>query len=491
MQYISAAQDFPILFGFTILQFIHREAYRIRISHLIPRIPTKMAPLKTRKGKDVVDDHDAPTPIVRDRNISQDTAPMLETPMKSRNMEFIEASGSLTRRMTRSMTQAQPNPAIDSTPGGTTRLQDRLRTASSKNGKNIGSSNLEESRSITYIGRNRGERNLEEDNEEEEGEEGATIVAQRSVARSLPSKERYSKKGLGPASRRTSSRKKLGKTATRDSTPSDTIASTRKDGYRLRKRRKLDISPSRVPLRRSARLSKPLTVFHSYPNLPVELQMMIWEAAITPRLVYLRNVFSIPYAGLPTAQNEIPPWFLACRLSLKVALQHYQNMFPFISPQPMQQPVNPNVDTIVFEPCCNGCRAKHCASRQFSEYDRALVRRIAVQTESPYLMPTAQPCWESIAETWPNVDTIYLMQTAIKGHDTQEKVMIRLQEGHHETSLRKKFDNWKKSSGKDKSVECIEFVTVVHKQGDDVPPKDRYRSILDRKTNGPEDIIVG
>lgn len=448
-----------------------------------------MAPRKGGEDTEGVGDQGGNTSIVRDRTISRNTAPVLATPMRTQEIAFIEASGSLTRRMTRSMTKIQPNPTINSTPGGETRLQSVLRSAS-KIGTQVRSSNLEESRSITY---NRGNRDEEAFDDDDEDEEANTIVARRPVAKPRLTKGIHSKGIQGHAPKRHSTRKKAGKATTRDSTPSDTITSAAGDGYRLRKRRKLDVTPSKLPLRRSARLAKPLTAFHKYPCLPIELQMMIWEAAITPRLVYLRNMFTLPPTPFPSVQNKTPPWFMTCKLSLKVALYHYRNMFPFNNrSRPVtRQPVNPEVDIVLFEPCCNGCRAKNCAGRQFGEEDLSFIRRLAVQIDSPFLMPTVQPCWVSITDTWPKVDTIYLMRTAIRGEDRREKVMIRIEEGQHENLLRKRFDEWKKGDGKDKPIQRIEFVTVVEKESDDTPPKDRYRSVLDRKTNCPEDIIIG
>lgn len=463
-----------------------------------------MVPRQDGQGTDGAAEQGVDGLVVRNRTISRNTAPVIATPMRSQETTFIEASGSLTRRMTRSMAKAQFNPALSSTPGSATsgsatRLQERLRSASTKSRTQATSSKLEDSRSIRVGGGNQDEEDADL-HDDDVYEKALTFVTQRPPAEPQQAKGRRPKGKQGNASNRLGSRKKAGKATTRDSTPSDTVTSAADDRYRLRKKRKLDVTPSRMPLRRSARLAKPLTVFHKYPYLPTELQMLIWEAAMTPRLVYLRNDFTQPPPppAYPVVHNRPPPWFMACQLSQRVSLHHYRNMFGSVprnnfAVRRFRHRVNINLemDIIVFEPCCNGCRAKNCASRQFTDQDRALIRQLAVQTDSPYLMPTVQPCWASITDTWPNVNTIYLMRTAIKGDNPREKAMIRIEEGEHENNLRKRFSDWKKGDGKEKAIQTIEFVTVVDKESDSIPLKDRYKSVQNRKTNISEDIIIG
>ncbi len=421
----------------------------------------------------------------------QDATPhFVATPLHSRDTAFIGASGSLTRRVTRSMTKIQSDSTINSTPGSATRLQERLRGASSKSGSHIRYSNLEESRTIAYNDGNQDDGAIDEDGDDEEP---AIIVARHPTTRSSLARGRYSQRTQGNASSRYPTRRKAAKAPTRDSTPSDALSAAAGDRDRPRKRRKLDAAPRSLSVRRSPRLAKPLMDFHKFPCLPIELQMMVWEAAIIPRIIYLRNKFTLAPTPLLGVQNKIPTWFMACRLSLKVALQKYQNKFPLTTQSDLtiRQPINPEVDIVLFEPCCNGCRARSCAGRNFEVGDRASIRTLAVQTESPFLMPNAQPCWMTIADAWPSVDTIYLLKTAIKGDDRREKAMIRAEEGEHEGNLRKRFSEWKKGAGKDKPVQRIEFVTVTEKENNVPYPKDRYKSIHDRKTGLPEDIILG
>ncbi|KAI6080554.1 hypothetical protein F4821DRAFT_54454 [Hypoxylon rubiginosum] len=259
---------------------------------------------------------------------------------------------------------------------------------------------------------------------------------------------------------------------------------------------------SSKPLRRSPRFLKPLTEFHKYPDLPNELKIMIWEAAVEARLLYLCNRGSIVHLGAPFGvQNRVPPWFLTCRISVGVALSCYQKRFeltpvplPFgalsLSPSTIQS-VNLDLDIVIFEPCHSGCRGYYCARHQYSDEDRAAVRFLAVQTESPNLIAGSEPCWQSISRSWPNVETLYLMRVAMKGIKTSEKAMIRVAPNDRENELQKFFGEWKKALGKDLALEKLEFVVVVDKETSAMDSKDLYKSVEDRKTGLPEDIIHG
>ncbi|RYO77143.1 hypothetical protein DL766_008405 [Monosporascus sp. MC13-8B] len=427
---------------------------------------------------------------VLERTASQNSAPVLSTPKRPQDMHFIEGSGSLTQRVTRSMAKAQFDFTINSTPGSTTRFEERLRNAFSKSTPHAHSSSLEESRTITYENADEDEEVADDDNG---GEDIAEAVSWRSTAKSGLARVRSSRKRRGRSSARRYIGRKVSKVSTRDSTPSDAMTSTTGDGDRPRKRRRVDLAPRNLPTRRSARLSKPLTVFHKYPELPPEIKMMIWEAAIEPRVVYFRNIFTQPPIPYPTVQNKAPLWFMACKMSLKIALQNYENLFPLRDPtgKVTRQPINVAVDIVLLEPCCNGCRAKNCASRNFDANDRASIRSLAVQTDSPYLMPTVQPCWSSIMDSWPNVETLYLLHLALKGENPRARAMIRMQEGLREQRLRKRFDDWKKDVGKDKALKRLEFVTMAEVESNVQHLKDRYKYTYCRKTGLPEDIIIG
>ncbi|KAK8036206.1 hypothetical protein PG993_008820 [Apiospora rasikravindrae] len=231
-----------------------------------------------------------------------------------------------------------------------------------------------------------------------------------------------------------------------------------------------------IHLRRSARLSKPLTEFQKYAGLPNELKLAIWEAACEPRLVYIRNR-AAPFPSFDI-QNTAPVWFDADEASARIASERYRKMFSLHTPYDprTEQPVNPDMDIVLVEPCCSGCRLYHCARRQFTDKDRLAIQRMAVQTESPWLMPNVDPCWSTISLAWGNVETLYLVQTAVTGNSKNEKVMYRVSEGNREADLRKRFGEWKKQGGKDRVLSKLEFVAVV--------PKGSY--IGDR-----EKIIIG
>ncbi|XXH00135.1 hypothetical protein Hte_006477 [Hypoxylon texense] len=251
-------------------------------------------------------------------------------------------------------------------------------------------------------------------------------------------------------------------------------------------------------LRRSPRFLKPLTEFHKYPDLPPELKLMIWEAAVEPRLIYICNRASSSHNNRPFGvQNRLPSWFAACHISVSVALRLYKKRFDLI-PLPFGPPsrrtiqdVNLDHDIVIFEPCHNGCRGCHCARHQYSDDDRAAVRFLVVQTESPHLLLGSEPCWESVSRSWPNVETLYLMRVAVKGVNTRDKAMLRVTPNEHENALQKEFEQWKKGMGANRAMEKLEFVVVVDKEVSSTDSKALYKSVQDRKTGLPEDIILG
>ncbi|KAK8001088.1 hypothetical protein PG991_013310 [Apiospora marii] len=259
----------------------------------------------------------------------------------------------------------------------------------------------------------------------------------------------------------------------RESTPAsqahDTSngASTSETPRKRRKTRAMaDPQRPRAPLRRSSRLSKPLTEFQKYPELPNELKFAIWEAACEPRLVYIRNRQRLGFTH--DVQNAAPTWFDVDAISARVASERYRRMFGLQNPDAAQteQYVNPDMDIVLFEPCCSGCRSYHCARQHYTEKDRLAIRQLAVQTESPHLPANTSPCWATVSLAWPCVESLYLVQTAITGHSKHDKVMVRVsEEGEHERGLRKRFDEWKKQTGRDRVLTTLTFVSVVPKAG--------------------------
>ncbi|KAI1767854.1 hypothetical protein GGR53DRAFT_49092 [Hypoxylon sp. FL1150] len=266
------------------------------------------------------------------------------------------------------------------------------------------------------------------------------------------------------------------------------------DGVTTPARKKARKDTPSKPLRRSPRFLKPLTEFHKYPYLPDELKIMIWEEAVEPRLLYICNRSSISHAGRPFGvQNKLPPWFLTCRISVEVALKRYQKRFE-LTPLPWgtlirntKQYVNLDLDIVIFEPCHNGCRGYHCARHQYSDEDRAAVRFLTVQTESPNLVAGAVPCWQSISRSWPSVETLYLTRVAVKGINRRDKAMLRISPNDREIGLQKLFEEWKKGMGKGLTLEKLEFVVVVDKE---TSSAESYKSVEDRKTGLLEDIIL-
>lgn len=243
-------------------------------------------------------------------------------------------------------------------------------------------------------------------------------------------------------------------------------------------------------------MSKPITEFQKYVELPAELKIAIWESAIEPRVIYIRNRSASSYTY--EVQNKNPSsWFPACRISSEVARQAYRKMFALRAPDDSQldvrtsQLVNPDIDIVVLEPCCTGCRGFHCARNQFTESDRSCVRFMAVQVDSPWLAPSAHPCWETLSASWENIETLYLMRDAIRNSSKEDKAVIRVQEDERERNLRKRFDEWKRGDGRARRLTSLEFVVVVNKAAGPTPLDDRYKDVQNRRTGLPDDIILG
>ncbi|ORY71660.1 uncharacterized protein BCR38DRAFT_404719 [Pseudomassariella vexata] len=419
---------------------------------------------------------------------SRDTAvPDLATPQQLGNGFFVLPSGSLSRPTTRSISRFQSVSSVTESGPKTdpkTELLSRLRSASSKASGGGTASSLEDSRDIKRRG--------EGDEEEKVMEE--VVVRPPTKKRKLTTSNELSTREQSQTATRRSARINPQNEDLREGTPQ--VAELNSAGGSARsKHRKPPVKPRRMPLRRSARLSKPLTEFHMYANLPPELKICVWEAAVTPRVVYIRNRASIAWNFPFTndVQNSQPKWFMTTKISAEVAKSSYVNMFALHSPDDdrTSQVVNPETDIIILEPCCSGCRGHYCTRHQFSDDDRSAVRSMAVQTEPRGLPLMALPCWESISNAWRNLETLYLMKEPLRGNHKEEKAILRITEESREVELRKKFDEWKKGNGKDKKITKLEFVVVVNKETEPKALKNRYKDVKNRNTGLPEDVIIG
>jgi hypothetical protein len=419
---------------------------------------------------------------------------VLETPLHTGDTSMVLPSGPLntSRPYTRSLArlQAHDNPI---SPG--IQLLGKLQSASSRPPTNVSSSRLEDAKDIRYVedGEDEDEDAVEEE-EEGEGDEIAQARPQGLQKRGARASSVYGNVGQPTAPRRSDrirARREVKAVGVGAGVSDNVVASKTGSGVQSRKKTKATRTRQWTgPSRRSARLSKPLTQFHKYQMLPNELKIHVWEAAIKPRVVYIRNR-AAPNAT-NTVQTKQPTWFMSNKISVEVAKNAYKKMFELHTPTDAstRQDVNPDIDVIVLEPCCNGCRGLYCTRHQFSQEDRSAVRSLAVQIDSPYLLPSALPCWASISMSWPNVETLYLMKTALRGDQPNDKALIRINESYRETQLRNRFNQWKKEVGKDRTVTTLEFVVVVDKETDN-KPEDRYKDVEDRKTGLPEDIILG
>ncbi|ETS77244.1 hypothetical protein PFICI_11118 [Pestalotiopsis fici W106-1] len=229
-----------------------------------------------------------------------------------------------------------------------------------------------------------------------------------------------------------------------------------------RKRASANAASTRFP-RRSPRLAKPLTEFPKYSHLPAEIKLMIWKSAQVPRLVYIRNRAALGF--VPKVQTKPPKWLMTDRCSLDVAVKNYVNMFSLHG-------------------------GFHCVRHQFSSEDKRLVRFLAVQNESPHLPPSTRPCWETLSDTFPNVETLYLLKSPLTGDITEGQALIRAGADDREVALQKRFAEWKKGAGKNKALTTLDFAIATNKEPDTIKAGERYRYVEGRETGLAKDIIV-
>lgn len=449
---------------------------------------------------------------------------LMSTPQASASSNVFFGSATLSRPITRSATKGHFDSILVESPPLQSRAQDRLRLATIRDdARATATSNLEEARDILYEqveGDGEGGDgddvddmydvdeadeavDVDEADEADDGDDGGDvqIVAHSSAFAELQNNR--SRRGHSTVSGlcvpRRSDRIRAKALAAREGSPSTTSTSATTTSNRIRKKRKKGGARVSRPPRRSPRLAKPLDVFHKYPELPPELRLLIWEAAIQPRLAYICNRSSIlGHAHDFGIQNKLPSWFMTCHASVYIAKQRYQilfgqngmPMYPAMGLALRPQAINPFVDVVVFEPCHNGCRGFYCA-QQYRREDRAAVQRLVVQIDSPHLPTMADPGWVTISRAWPNVETLFMMKPAVKGLDKSDKAMIRIKEGDHELALRKRFESWKKGDGQDNKLATLEFVRVVEQEPATKSIQDRYQSVEDRRTGLVEDIILG
>ncbi|KAI0009595.1 hypothetical protein F4779DRAFT_617490 [Xylariaceae sp. FL0662B] len=422
------------------------------------------------------------------RGVLMRDAPLTGTPQQvEASTPFTAGSGSSSRPLTRSMWRTMFGDANVFTPPANSRLFERFKRLSTRGNSIPTHSNLEEAPDIQYG----------PDHAEEESPETAVQTQSSGTTLSLTGHPQVGQLRV-PVRR---SARIQGHTApARESTPSMMLASTSLEVERVHKKAKKEL-PVRDQqgrfTRRSTDMTKPLLEFHMYSKLPDEIKIMIWEAAIIPRITYICNRSSVSHSVVPFGrQNKLPSWFMACRLSVWVAQRYYRKMFALHGPgneiyNLPRQDINPDVDIVVFEPCHNGCRGYHCARHQYCDADRTRVRLLAIQTESRHLAPTTEPCWQTISRSWPNVETLYLMRVAIKGVDNGDKALIRVKETEDELELKKRFLQWKKGLGEKMKMTKMEFVVVADRETEQKQLEDRYREIPERQTGRPEDIVLG
>ncbi|KAI0909041.1 hypothetical protein F4823DRAFT_456998 [Ustulina deusta] len=424
---------------------------------------------------------------------------LMSTPQFGVPSNVLFGTADLSRPQTRSTTKSYFDNILVGSPSSQSQAQNRLRLATTRNGGSATTtSRLEEAQDVDYGPTEAdGEENHEQDLEAVEDQN------EPSEPRNEESEENGHPTIGDLCVPRRSDRIRAKTRATREPSPSTALAAAlSNNNNRIHKRRKKSVTKTSFvtgSLRRSARLAKPLDAFHKYPDLPPELKLMIWEAAVQPRLTYICNRSSIlGHAHSFGIQNKFPTWFMACRMSAYVATQCYQKLFgqngmtihPSIGIPLRSQDINPLVDIVVFEPCHNGCRGYYCA-QQYRREDRAAVQKLAVQIDSPHLPPVSEPGWVTISRSWQNVETLFMMKPAVKGLDQSDKAMIRIKEGDHELALRKRFEAWKKGAGQDYKLKTLEFVRVVEQEPETKDIKDRYQSVEDRKTGLVEDIVLG
>ncbi|KAI1266461.1 hypothetical protein F5Y18DRAFT_358969 [Xylariaceae sp. FL1019] len=399
---------------------------------------------------------------------------------------------SSTRRITRSTSKDFFNGVLLATPSAL--LQDRLRSSTARSNlfTNTAPSRLEDARDIPSQPETQVfDLPTDQDNIDVEGED----ADEDEDTPKLPHRARPTLGGLRP--RRSSRIRDQVPDQHRAPSPSTVLSAVRGKTSRVQKRRKGSSKACPGILRRSARLAKPLDKFHKYADLPNELKIMIWEAAVEPRVVYINNRSSNQLQGQSFGvQNKRPMWFMTCRLSFWAAKKSYTKMFG-ISNTPYAngvfvpaQDVSPSNDYVIFEPCHGGCRGHFCA-QTYSLGDRAVVQNLVVQIDSFHLAPGSEPGWASIARTWTSVRTLYMMkQPVVKGPDQRDKALVRVKETERDVSLRKAFDAWKKGAGQSSRIAKLEFIQVVEAELDK-PMTERYLGVTNRQTGSPEDIIHG
>ncbi|KAI1658916.1 hypothetical protein F4813DRAFT_380030 [Daldinia decipiens] len=429
-------------------------------------------------------------------DVEMTDSPMMSTPAHSSILpSSLVDSGPYTRPVTRSMTKSHLADLVDAIPYITTSLRERLQNSSKKHISNPNVSKLEDSRDVSSI----------MDDQIGDSDEVNDDVARVMRNQDQPL-ESFSLEKTSPSHpltgqlrilTRRSARLNNGSIVMPEAANSIVEPQGKERKPKSAKRLKTNHATVNGRVRRSPRFFKPLTKFSKYSDLPNELKMMIWEAAIEPRLVYIMNRYSLSHAEAQfDVQNEQPTWFNACRLSRWVARLHYLKLFAMYIPAAGSfnsrtiQAVSAG-DILIFEPCHGGCRGCYCARHQYDLRDRSMVRCLAIQAESPNLPPTTEPCWQTITRSWHNVETLYLTRTAVKGVDKRNKAMIRVKKNDHETALLKRFDEWKKGPGLDTRLTSLEFVVIVEKEVATSNLQDRYRAIEDRLTSQSEDIILG
>ncbi|KAI6390481.1 hypothetical protein MCOR20_011549 [Pyricularia oryzae] len=169
-----------------------------------------------------------------------------------------------------------------------------------------------------------------------------------------------------------------------------------------------------------------------------------------------------------------------------------------------QQPVNPEVDIIYIEPCCDGCRGQHCISRQFLAVDRNAVRFLIVKDE-PLWPPTRggiPPCWVTLTSVFRNVEIMYIdianlgPPLSTIGKTKQRRVMVRVKDTAIPRAVthQDRFAAWKEDAGKDFKLAKIEFVAVYgHKEpGVGRPDGDQYPLALreGRRHKLADDVFI-
>lgn len=430
---------------------------------------------------------------------------LMFTPHSGGSSSVSFGTPALSQNLTRSTEKEYFSSILVGDPSSRSQAQDRLRLATVMgDARAMNSSRLEDARDIDYEFIEEDAEEDGEENSEENFEENAEGDGGEEDPRDGESEESNHPTVGGLRMPRRSDRIRAKNRATRELSPSSTALSavTKVNGHRVQKRQKKSTGKTNLgtgTLRRSSRLAKPLDIFHKYPELPAELKLMIWEAAVQPRLTYICNRSSIlGHSRKFGIQNKFPSWFMACRLSVWVATRCYKKLFGqdgssqhFSWDLPLRpQAINTKVDIVVFEPCHNGCRGYYCA-QQYSPEDRAAVQRLAVQIDSQHLPLGSEPGWVTISRSWPNVETLFMMKPAVKGLDQSDKAMIRIKEGDHELALRKQFETWKKGPGQNHKLTTLDFVRVVEQEPGTKKIQDRYESIEDRKTGSVEDIVLG